>query len=145
MQSITLSNSLVNDSAQNIVKFRNSKKYLWGVRNLDVTEKVLPSLPSTTAQTGQMETLEYSFSGMSGDVVLSLEAYDIDYSGEVQVFINDTAVGYLSTTPDSNWGSVQSITLSNSLVNDSAQNIVKFRNANKYLWGVRNLSVSSGD
>ena len=110
-------------------------------------------LPSTDAygnirggDQSHIDEVNYSFGGLAGDVALSYEAWDVDSAGEIEIVLNGAQIGYAATTANDSWGGLQVITLPEALVNDSSDNFLTFSNTNnppnRWLWGVRNVSVS---
>ena len=52
--------------------------------------------------------VNYSFDGMPGEVTLYYQAWDVDFSTEVEILVNGESVGYAPTTANETWGSTQS-------------------------------------
>ncbi|MFC1611008.1 M23 family metallopeptidase [Myxococcota bacterium] len=95
-----------------------------------------------------IDRVDYSFGGMSGDVELQYEVWDVDFGGELRILLNGTEVEFPPTTNNEQWGGMQLAILPDSLVNDSSSNRLTFDNTsnppNTYWWGVRNVSVGNG-
>jgi len=78
---------------------------------------------------------------------LSIEAYNIQGSNEVSVFVNGIFLSFLNTTAENSWGTAESLHIPKYLVD--SLNVIRFENANALLnneiseWGVRNLRLSS--
>ena len=93
-----------------------------------------------------IDEVNYSFSGLSGDVVLYYEAWDVDFADEVEILVNGTHVGYAPTTANDSWGGMQTIIVPDALVNDSSDNYLSFNNTSnppkQWYWGVRDVSVN---
>jgi hypothetical protein len=92
-----------------------------------------------------IDEVNYSFGGLSGDVMLYYEAWDVDNASEVEIILNGTHIGYPPVTGNESWGGLQAITLPDALVNDSSNNYLTFNNTfnppNQYYWGMRNVSA----
>ena len=92
-----------------------------------------------------IDKVNYSFGGLSGNVTLNYEAWDVDYTKEVEIILNGTHIGYAPKTGNDSWGGVQTITLPDALVNDSSDNYLTFNHTanppKQWYWGVRNVSV----
>ncbi len=160
-KTIILPDNLVNDSSQNILTFDSTynegsvTKYWWGVRNVSTGSTII-ALPSTSplgkipdGDETHADKVAYSFAGVSGDVHVSYEGFDIDNEVEVRVFVNGRPVDYMTETANNSWGNMKMITLPDNLVNDWSQNILTFDSTynegsvTKYWWGVRNVSIGS--
>ena len=80
---------------------------------------------------------------VAGDVTLYYQAWDVDFSSEVEILVNGNSVGFASTTVNETWGSTQVIVLPDGYVNDSSENLLTFTNTynppRTYQWGVRNV------
>ncbi|NUO82968.1 PKD domain-containing protein, partial [candidate division KSB1 bacterium] len=111
------------------------------------------SLPDTAAYgkiTGGDQThvdkVIYCFSGMAGDALLSYQVYDIDTNLEGDVFLNNKKIIDLDPSGDNAWSGTRTFNLPDSLLNDSATNVLVFDNTknppNANLWGVRQVSVA---
>jgi len=78
---------------------------------------------------------------------LSFEAYNVQESNTVSVFVNDIFLSYVGTNEEMVWGTIQSVNIPKYLV-DSV-NVIRFENNKALLnnempeWGVRNLRMSS--
>ena len=92
-----------------------------------------------------IDEINYCFGGLSGNVTLNFEAWDVDSGNEVEIVLNGTHIEYAAVTANDSWGGVQTITLPDALVNDSSDNYLTFNNTrnppNTWWWGVRNVSV----
>jgi Bacterial TSP3 repeat len=157
LQYITLPDSVVYDSADNYIVFNNTynppNAYWWGVRLVSVKEG--PGgypLPYEAAygrirggDQSHVNEVNYTFEGMSGDVALYYEVWDVDFRSEVSVLLNGVEIGYAPTSGDEIWGGVQCVRLPANLVNDSSDNHLAFSNTknppNSYWWGVRSVFV----
>jgi len=86
-----------------------------------------------------------NFVGMPGDVLLSFEAYDIEQSGFVSVWVNGKFVANVAVTKNNEWGSQQHITLLDSFVYDTKPNVLRFNNShnppNRFTWGIRHIHI----
>ena len=87
--------------------------------------------------------VNYSFDGTAGDVTLYYQAWDVDFSDEVEILVNGNSVGFAPTTLNSAWGSTQAIVLPDDHVNDASVNLLTFTNTynppKTYSWGVRSV------
>ena len=92
-----------------------------------------------------IDEVNYSFDGIAGDVVLSYEVWDVDFSDEVEILVNGESVGFAPTTLNEAWGSTEVIILPDSYVDDTSVNLLTFSNSynppNIYRWGVRNVQL----
>jgi archaellum component FlaF (FlaF/FlaG flagellin family) len=160
VQAITLPDAFVNDSSDNYLTFNNTanppNKWWWGVRKVSVEEgasggDTIP-LPSAAAygnikggDQSRINEVNYRFGGLSGDVTLYYEAWDVDNASEIEILLNGTLIGNAPETANDAWGGLQSITMADALVNDSSDNYLTFNNTanppNKWWWGVKNVSV----
>lgn len=158
MRYVTLPDSKVFDNRPNILTFDNTynppRTFLWGVRNVFISSGCPDCIPLPDPgaygrilggdQTHTSE-VKYSFDGTAGDVTISYQVWDVDYSNEVEIFINGTSVGYAGTTPNETWSETRYVVLPDALVLDSGTNVLTFDNTynppKTYLWGVRNVAV----
>jgi Cytochrome c bacterial/Cytochrome c554 and c-prime len=156
-QSVTLPDSLIDDSSENLLTFKNTynppKLYWWGVRSVSIAEWASGySLPYDEAvgriiggDQSHINEVNYIFSGLPGDVVLYYEAWDVDFDDEVQILLNGVEIDFAPPTGNQTWGGEQSITVPDSVVNDSSDNYLIFSNTynpdKKYYWGVRYVAV----
>ncbi len=154
-ESIVLPDSYVYDSSLNILTFTNAynppNTFWWGVRGVVLADTVIP-LPASEGYgriSGGDQThvneVNYSFGGTDGDVTVNYEAWDVDFTTEVEILINGEPVGYAGTTANNSWGSNEGILLPDSYVYDASLNLLTFTNTynppNTYWWGVRNVTV----
>ncbi|MCB0045424.1 MAG: hypothetical protein KDD92_08345, partial [Caldilineaceae bacterium] len=106
---------------------------------------------ASTGDTSHKDEVIYTFPGQSGSVELSFQLYDIDgLSGgnEVEVRVNGQIVFVPPANPvNETWSGTYSVTLSDSLINNSSQNQIIFDNLynppNGYYWGVRNVTINT--
>ena len=130
--------------------------WTWGVTNLLLADYRLPP-PDVTLVVGVMDTGEYGyrygtgqhklgltigFAGTSRDLVFTVIGYDIDYTDEVRVYLNDNFLGYLSKGPNNglNAGDSFSILAGAQL---SGENRIKFvQKKAGWIWGVTNLMIA---
>ncbi len=155
---VTLPESKVFDNRPNVLTFDNTfnppKTYLWGVRNVSIYTGCedcipLPDLGAYGLIRGGDQThiseVKFSFVGTAGDVTIAYQVWDMDYSNEVEIFINGTSVGYAGTTPNETWSETRYVVLPDALVLDSAANVLTFDNTynppKTYLWGVGSVFV----
>ncbi len=112
------------------------------------------SLPDTAAYgkiTGgdqaHVDKMTYCFNGMTGNVQLKYQAYDIDTAVEGEIQLNGKKILGLPTTGDGLWSGDLFATLPDSLVNNTGTNTLVFENLknppSSQLWGVRRVSVSA--
>jgi hypothetical protein len=89
----------------------------------------------------------YRFDPIGGDVTIAYEAFDIDDSGEVRVYINDILMGTVAATAPSAWAARQ-ITLPDVYVSNSYTNYLLFDNMRNPPswdnWGIRNIRLQNG-
>ena len=64
-----------------------------------------PTAASPAGTRPTSDEVNYSFEGMAGDVTLYYQAWDVDFSTEVEILVNGNSVGYSPTTPNNSWGS----------------------------------------
>jgi len=92
-----------------------------------------------------IDEVNYSFGGLTGDVTLNYEAWDVDFTNEIEIVLNGTHIGYAPKTVNDSWGKMQTITLPDALVYDSSNNYLTFNNTSnppsQWYWGVRNVSA----
>jgi hypothetical protein len=159
---MTISDEYVNDSEQNLLTFNHiyniiknpAKKSLWRVRNVSIgslNDAVIPLPASGTygkvvnGNPGHVDKVLFNFPGKAGDVLVSYEAYDIDWEGEVRVMVNGKKVGYLPATGSNTWGEERTVMIPDRLVADGGDNIITFdhtRNpTHKWLWAIRNVRL----
>ncbi|MCZ4351768.1 hypothetical protein O4H61_04510, partial [Roseovarius aestuarii] len=83
------------------------------------------------------------FSGTGDDLILSLTGYDIDFSDEVEVFLNGESLGYLGKTGNNGTDTFQfDLSAADQIVGD---NVIELRNSDPlYNWGVTNVSITPG-
>ena len=121
------------------------------MRNVSVEIPCIP-LPSDAelgnipdVDQSHIDEINYCFGGLSGDVTLNFEAWDVDFTSEVEIILNNKRIGFAELTGNNSWGGVQTITLLDADVKDSSDNYLTFSNTgnppNRWLWGVRNVSV----
>ncbi|MEW6444060.1 MAG: lectin like domain-containing protein [bacterium] len=116
----------------------------------------VPSIPLPAAEaygriTGgdltHVEEVRYSFQGISGQVILRYQAWDVDFAREVEILVNGQSAGFARVTANNSWGPMQSLLLPGGLVNDASENLLTFSNTynppKTYLWGVREVSVEA--
>jgi len=155
VQAIVLPDGYVNDSSMNLLTFTNTynppKTYAWGVRSLVLQDDLIP-LPAFDAYgriSGGDQThvneVNYSFDGLSGDVTVYYEAWDVDFTTEVEIIVNGNSVDFAPTTSNNAWGSTQAIVLPDGYVNDASVNLLTFTNtynpSKTYAWGIRNVTL----
>ena len=161
-RSLRLPGNLVNNTGQNTVIFNNTgnppNKWWWGVRSVSVVSSGTAPLdggiplPSSAGygmirQGDQTHVgqVRYNFSGMSGDVTLSYQVWDVDNREEVTISLNGTSIAFAGVTANDQWSGTRSLRLPDSLVNNTGQNTIVFNNTgnppNKWWWGVRSVSI----
>ena len=75
------------------------------------------------------------------DLAVDLIAYDIDFSDETAIEVNETTIGYLETTAN-NESASQSFTIDTSNVTEGS-NILAFINKRpSWVWGVNDVSIN---
>lgn len=89
--------------------------------------------------------VNFSFSGIAGNLIINFEALDIDHPDEVQIQLNGYALEYVRKTGNDRWGKMQKVVLPEEYLKKNDINIVRFTNTynppNTYWWGVRNVSL----
>jgi len=146
-------------SGENRIKFVvKNAAWTWGVTNLlvarDSGSVAPPEVPLTVdvLDTGQYghnygsnqhpAELIATFEGGTLDLVLSVNGYDIDFTDEVAVYLNDVLIDYLSMGADNslNGGNSFCIPVGDQLF---GENRIKFvvKNA-AWTWGLTNLLVA---
>lgn len=171
IHAIILPDSLVNNGGVNMLTFDNisPSSAFWGIRQVRMESNI--ALPATGAygnisggDQSHINEINYSFTGRSGDVMLSYEAWDIDNSREIKILLNGVQVGYVayqasSTTaaaetaediePMANeaWTGVHTIILPDNLVNNTGVNVITFDQLSNppssALWGIRQVKAES--
>jgi hypothetical protein len=147
-------------TGENQIRFvQKTAGFTWGVTHLLVAEDTSGSvpLPDITLTLGVTDTEQYGynygsnqneieltvgFQGTTLDLVFSVTGYDIDYSDEIAVYLNDNPVGYLKKGPNNglNAGDSFLIPVSDQL---PGENRIKFvQKTPGFMWGVTNLLVA---
>ena len=159
-RSILIPDGLVFDSDTNVLTFNNTynppSTYAWGVGNVSIPqgEECLDCIPLPDAgaygrisggDLTHVEEVNYSFGGVSGDVTVSYEAWDVDFADEVEILVNGVHLEYAAVTPNASWGTTDQVILPDAFVSDVGENVLTFNNTrnppNTYLWGVGNVSI----
>lgn len=93
-----------------------------------------------------LDKVTYCFPAMSGSPTLAYQVYDIDSNTEGDVYLNNVKIIDLAVTGDNLWSSTRTFVLPDSLVYNSATNVLVFDNAKNppgtNEWGVRQVSVT---
>ncbi|MGD9045012.1 MAG: PQQ-dependent sugar dehydrogenase, partial [Desulfobacterales bacterium] len=143
----------------NRIKFvQKTSGYKWGVTNLLLADYRLPR-PDITLTLGVVDTGEYGykygsnehkitlvagFTGTSTDLLFSVTGYDIDYTDEVAVYLNDNLLGYLSKGPNDGLNAGDSFAIP-AAAQIPGENRIKFvQRTSGYKWGVTDLLVTEG-
>jgi hypothetical protein len=85
----------------------------------------------------------FTFGPSSDNLILSVDGYDIDVGTEVEVHLNDTSLGFLSTGPNNGFNATDSFTISASDI-DSGENLLTFTNTTPgFIWGISNVLLAS--
>jgi subtilisin family serine protease len=146
-------------NGENRIKFvLKTAGWIWGVTNLLAADYRLP-LPDVTLSIGVTDTGEYGykygsnqhingltvdFTGTSGDLLFTVTGYDIDYSDEIGVYLNDNFLGYLRRGPNNGLSAGDSFAIP---AGDqiSGENRIKFvQKKPGWIWGITNLMVAEG-
>ncbi len=145
----TLPLSLQN-SGQNEIEFVRAEGASWGVTAIGLFWKDGPDISLTP---GQMDTGQYghlygsrqhytrldaTFDGPLVDAKISVTGWDIDFSTEVSVSLNGTAIGYLPAGSNGQLSPRKTFTLANSLIT-SGTNTITFQTTPRQHWGVTNM------
>jgi hypothetical protein len=155
-----LPQGLLFEGGTNVLTFKNTRNppqtYAWGVGNVFILqEQECPDcipLPDTGdygkisgGDQSHVEEVSYSFEGVSGDLTITYEVWDVDFDDEVEIFVNGVHVGYASVTPNNTWSDMQVLLLPDGIVFDGGTNVLTFRNTfnppKTYAWGVGNVSI----
>jgi len=146
-------------SGENRIKFvQKTSGFTWGVTKLLLADYSLP-LSDITLTVGVMDTGEYGykygdsaykttlvagFAGTPMDLLFSVTGYDIDYTDEIAVYLNDDLLGYLSKGPNDglNAGDSFAIPAGDQI---SGENRIKFvQKTSGWKWGVTRLLLAEG-
>ena len=158
---IVLPDGIVFDADTNVLTFSNTNNppqtYLWGVRNVGPLTGPVEcpdciALPDTGAygrisggDSFHVEEVNYSFEGVPGDVTVNYEAWDVDFSTEVEILVNGVHLGYAAVTPNGSWGVAAQVVLPDGWVSDAGENVLTFNNTynppKTYAWGVGNVWI----
>ena len=90
----------------------------------------------------------FKFPGVTGDLTLQYEIYDIDAEDEVDIFLNDVKIYDVKTTLNNGWSNTRSLLLFDAMLVDSGTNELRFVNIENlttdklYYWGVRFITIS---
>ncbi len=146
---------------------------IWGVRNAKVgsaTAILLPSMPAYGNIPGGDQThvnqVDYTFGGLTGQVMLTFQAYDVDWAGEIAVRLNNRlvyvvpvhnsrlkrlsgierqAVSHLAPQENNAW-TTYVVHLRDAWVNDNTNNELVFDETvnppGQAIWGVRGVIVT---
>ena len=126
--SVTYSPSVVPQST-------NIDSLLWEERTLGY------NVPD--ADQADTQIVDLYFDGVSGKLLLSFEAYDVDDGEEVQILLNGQFVAFAPTTANDQWGEKVSLLLPADFTNVDVENSVTFANRDaSETWGVRNIAVT---
>lgn len=142
----------------NVVTFANTynpaNNYVWGVGDVTVAQECADCIPlPSAAAMGRIsggdqthpDRVNYGFPGMAGEVVIVYQVWDVDFSGEVEIFVNGVHLDYAPITPNVTWSDTQSLVIPEGLVFDAGPNVLTFDNLwnppSTYSWGVRNVSI----
>jgi subtilisin family serine protease len=144
-------------SGLNRIKFVvKTAGWIWGVTNLLVADYRLPP-PDVTLSVGVMDTGEYGykygnnqhkigltvgFTGTSGDLVFTVTGYDIDYTDEISVYLNDNFIGYLSKGPNNGLNAGDSFSIPGADQISGENRIKLVQRKVGWMWGVTNLMVA---
>ncbi len=146
-------------SGENRIKFvQKTAGFTWGVTNLLLADYSLP-LSDITLTVGVMDVGEYGykygsnehateltvgFTGTSIDLLFSVTGYDIDYTDEIAVYLNDNLLGYLSKGPNNGLNAGDSFAIPAD-AQISGVNRIKFvQKTEGWIWGVTNLLLAEG-
>ncbi|GEM_PF-6163347 len=153
---VLLPDALIKDSGINIVIFDNTQNPprtdWWGVRQVSVEKYfTLPSAATYGRILGgdqnHTDKVVYFFGGQTGTPHLSFQVYDIDYDYELDIFLNSVKIQDVPITFDNEWSTTRTIVLPDTLVNDTATNVLIFDNTRNppqtWFWGVRGVSINA--
>ena len=146
-------------TGRNEIRFKQVGEpgWIWGVTNLLV--EVVPPPPEITLQPGFAESGQYGHRYGSGDhftaltatftsannaLILSVTGYDIDWPDEVVVYLNDTAIGYLSPGPDNELNGGDRFYIPTAVQVDGL-NEIRFKQVGEpgWIWGVTDLLLEA--
>jgi hypothetical protein len=87
----------------------------------------------------------YCFQGTCGDVAVKYQLFDIDFDGEVEIFLNGVKLLVAARTSNNRWSVTRRLILPDNLVDDSGYNYLVFDNRsnppNQTPWGVRVIGL----
>lgn len=148
-------------SGPNTLEFRQrTPGWTWGVTELGVhSSPPAGGAPVVSLTLDEVDTGMYGYNYGSGEHETSLIAtfagdsansyylevtgYDIDYADEISVYLNGSAIGFLSKGPNNGLNAGDTFTLGPPLVL-TGQNTIEFRErVPGWKWGVTNLAVLS--
>ncbi|MBX2880563.1 MAG: glycoside hydrolase family 16 protein [Granulosicoccus sp.] len=136
----------------NTLEFRqNFPGWKWGITNilLDTASSVVPELTlgvtdtanygyNFESQNAHRELADFQFTGQDFDLVLRLNAYDIDSSTELKVLLNGSILTHVATTPNNGYAT-DSIRLPETL-QQTGSNSLTFEQKNPgWRWGITDL------
>jgi len=155
---LTIPDALVSDTGFNVLSFNNTynptRTYAWGVRNVSILGDCPDCIPLPDSgaygyiQGGDQsheEEVSYSFEGAPGDMDLGYRVWDVDFSDEVEILVNDVHLDYAPVTANTTWSDTVSLVIPDEWVLDAGTNVITFSNTrnppNTYWWGVSDVSV----
>jgi hypothetical protein len=153
---VVLPDALVNDTGANVIIFDNMNNpplsNWWGVREVTIDDFF--TLPAAAAygripggDQAHTDKVVYFFAGQAGAPSLSFQVYDVDFDYELDVLLNGVKIHDVAVTFDNEWSATRTITLPDTLVHDTATNVLFFDNTSPpskaWTWGVREVSVGS--
>ncbi len=161
---VVLRDVFVNNTSPNLVVFDNAMNppgaLLWGVRQVAIESCfLLPPDKVAGKAYGKIiggdqahaDRVIYWFAGRPGNLSLTYEVYDIDYTGELDILFNGVSIPHEAITANNSWSTKRTLLLPDALVNNTDLNVLIFDNIknlpNTLLsqalnWGVKNVSVA---
>ncbi|MCB2079662.1 MAG: S8 family serine peptidase, partial [Novosphingobium sp.] len=144
-------------AGENVIQFVNvNPTYAWGITDVLVAPppswdfELVPGTTVTTKYGNQFDgktdpdgVITAGFTGTSGDLILTLDGFDVDFANEVTVALNGTPLGNLAVTANNATGPSEfMIPVEDQLV---GENLITFtQNLNPtYAWGITNLLIEA--
>ena len=147
--------SMMNGGVNTLTFSQRTEGFMWGVTNLLLNE--VSSACDTTLSYGTTDSMHYSsswdvntnqdevvacFTSTGIDVTLDVTGNDIDFTDEVEVFINGTSLGNLKTGPDNGINGEEQITIP-AINQDAGENEICFvQKTSGWRWGVTDLLLA---
>jgi hypothetical protein len=100
----------------------------------------------TSGDTTHPSEVTYSFPGLANYAHAGFKVYDVDNTGEVEIYLNGAKLGDAAVTLSGSWGTAQSVMLPDNLVRNTQTNYLTFKNTvnqptGMEPWGVKEVSL----